>query len=563
MVNWKRLGRFARVKPGHSRPAAPAKQIQRSARALEAHKVANSSVTRRVMADAKAPPPTGAQRGGKAAPKAAVTLKDSYEFTSHEVPILIKIYSKHGDYVPTYEVNIPHITENTEIILEKIRHELITEVSLGMIDLLDIKRTSAIEDGFREAIDILVQKYFPDVEAETVRLLKAYLYQKSLGLGDIEILTNDSSVEEIAINTSTEPVWVYHRKHGWLKTNIFLQSEDQIKHYAATIGRKIGRQITILTPLMDANMASGDRVNATLAPISLKGNTITFRKFASKPWTITDFLANKSIEPFAASLIWLAVQYEMSTLIAGGTASGKTSMLNVLANFFPPNQRIISIEDTHELQLPKFLHWIPMITRLSNVEGKGEISMLDLLVNSLRMRPDRILVGEIRRKSEAEVLFEAIHTGHSVYATIHANNVKEAVTRVTSPPIDVPKTMLPAISLILVQYRNRRTGLRRTFQIAEILPDATPHVLVQLDIRKDRLVSVAKSTAFMDTLQTYTGMSRNELQKDALEKETVLKWLVKHKIDTVDGVGQIMAEYYTNHDNLIKVVKKDGDLSGL
>lgn len=492
-----------------------------------------------------------------------IVLKDSYEFTSQNVQVLIKIYLKHGDYVPTYEVNIPRISEHTEIVLEKIRHELITQVNLGMVDIIDINKATAIEDRFKEAIGILIEKYFPDVDEPTLELLKAYLIQKSLGLGDIEILSNDNSIEEIAVNGANDFVWIYHRVHGWLKTNILIQSEDLIQNYAATIGRKVGRQITILTPLMDANMASGDRVNATLAPVSLKGNTITFRKFASKPWTITDFLMKGSIEPFAAAIIWLAVQYEMSTLIAGGTASGKTSMLNVVSNFFPPNQRIISIEDTHELQLPKFLHWIPMVTRLPNVEGRGEVSMLDLLVNSLRMRPDRILVGEIRRKAEAEVLFEAIHTGHSVYATLHANNVQEAITRVTNPPIDIPKSMLPAISLILVQYRNRRTGIRKTFQIAEIKPDATPNVLVQLNIRKEKLFRMNKSVSFMNSLELYTGMTRDELNRDALEKERVLKWLVKKKINFVDTVGQAIAEYYTNHDEFMNLVRKNKALTNL
>src|SRR3989344_3870427 len=152
-------------------------------------------------------------------------------------------------------------------------------------------------------------------------------------------------------------------------------------------------------------------------------------------------------------------------------------MLNVLCNFLPPNQRIISIEDTRELKLPTTLHWVPMETRLPNPEGKGEVTMLDLVVNSLRQRPDRILVGEIRRQREAEVLFEAMHTGHSVYATIHANNVKETIDRLTNPPINIPKMVISALSIVLVQNRNRRTGKRRTLQIAEVQPTGEPTVI--------------------------------------------------------------------------------------
>ncbi|MBS3101265.1 CpaF family protein [Candidatus Woesearchaeota archaeon] len=487
----------------------------------------------------------------------------TYDFTSDNIPITIRIYKKRGEFVPIYDVSISSISKNTELILEKIREELTAQVSLGMVDILATKETGLIEQRFTEAITTLINKHFPDADDRTANFLKSYLIQRSLGLGNIEILMDDSNLEEIAVNDAEEPVWVYHVRFGWLKTTIMLANEDQIRHYATMIGRRVGRQLTILEPLMDAHLRGGDRVNATLEPISVRGNTITLRKFAAKPWTITDFIfaakpwtitdfiKDSTISTDAAALIWLGVQFELSTLISGGTATGKTSMLNVVANFFPPNQRVISIEDTREVQLPKFLHWVPMVTRLPNPEGKGEVSMLDLLVNSLRMRPDRIIVGEIRRKREAEVLFEAIHTGHSVYATVHANDTRETITRLTNPPIEIPKTMLPAISMIVVQYRNRRTGIRKTFQIAEILPDSEPNVLIQLDIRSGMLKKVSNSRALIGTIELFTGFTRNELNKSLNEKEAVLKWLVKNNVNTVDSVGRAMAEYYTDKDNLM------------
>ena len=492
--------------------------------------------------------------------KEDVKLLATYNFISDNIPITIRIYKQRGEFVPIYDVSISSISKTTEMILEKIREELTAQVSLGMVDILVTKDTGIIEQRFMDAITTLVSKHFPDADEKTANFLKSYLIQRSLGLGSIEILMDDVNLEEIAINDAEEPVWIYHKKFGWLKTNIKLASEDQIRHYATMIGRRVGRQLTILDPLMDAHLKGGDRVNATLEPISVKGNTITLRKFATKPWTITDFIQDNTISSDAAALIWQGVQYELSALISGGTATGKTSMLNVVANFFPPNQRIISIEDTREIQLPKFLHWVPMVTRLPNPEGKGEVSMLDLLVNSLRMRPDRIIVGEIRRKREAEVLFEAIHTGHSVYATVHANDTRETITRLTNPPIDIPRTMLPSISMIIVQYRNRRTGVRKTFQIAEILPDSEPNVLIQLDIRKGVLKKVANSKALISTIELFTGFTRNELDKSLKEKEAVLKWLVKHNINTVDGVGRVMAEYYTNKDYLMDYVRKNKPL---
>jgi len=482
-------------------------------------------------------------------------IKEEYKFNSNGMPIEIKIYKTKEEFVPIYDVSISLISKNTEIILEKIRQELITEVNLGIVDITDIKRSDLVNQRLTETINLLIDKHFPNLSDKIRGFLKLYLAQKSLGMGNIEILNNDSNLEEIAINSSDEPVWVFHRKYGWLKTNITVESEDQIKHYASLVGKKVGRQINVLAPLMDANLTSGDRVNSTLMPISLNGNTITMRKFASKPWTITDFIKTGTISSDAAALVWLGVQYELSIIIAGGTATGKTSMLNVVSNFFPPNQRIISIEDTHEIQLPKFLHWIPMITRLSNPEGKGAITMLDLLVNSLRMRPDRIVVGEIRRKEEAQVLFEAIHTGHSVYATVHANDTEETITRLINPPINIPKTMLPAVSMILVQYRNRRTGKRSTFQISEILKNGSGNVLTQYNMNKDKFKKMHDSISIIKTLQLFTGMTKKRIDQDIKEKSDILKWMVNHDINTVNNVGKVMAEYYTNKAGIIKMVK--------
>ncbi len=484
----------------------------------------------------------------------------TYDFTSDNIPITITIYKKHGEFVPIYDVSISSISKTTELILERIRQELTSKVSLGMVDILNTKKTGVIEQSFVDAITTLIKKYFPNADDKTSNFLKSYLIQKSLGMGNVEILMDDKNLEEIAINGGGQAVWVYHKKLGWVKTTIVMENDEQILRYATMIGRKVGRQTSILEPLMDATIGTGDRVNSTLMPISVEGNTITIRKFASKPWTVTDLITSGTISPEAASLIWMGIQYEMSSLIAGGTASGKTSMLNAVANFIPPNQRVITIEDTREIQLPRFLHWIPMVTRLPNPEGKGEVSMLDLLVNSLRMRPDRIIVGEIRRKKEAEVLFEAIHTGHSVYATVHANSAEETINRLTNPPIDIPKSMVPAISMIIVQFRNRRSGVRKTFQIAEILPNAEPNVLMQLDLKTGKLNEVAQSKELMKTLELFTGLTKSDINADLKEKQRVLKYLVDLKVDTVDSVGKVMAEYYTNKDFLMAAVAKNKPL---
>lgn len=470
-----------------------------------------------------------------------VKVIDSYKLQVDGIVVDVSIYTEESETVPLYNLSILNISATTQRILNKLREEFISRVNIGTVS--DDDETD-IKERFKQEIRILIKKYFPGIDPSTTELLVNHVIQQNVGLGNIEILLKDANLEEIVVNTSKEPVWVYHRKHGWLKTNVTIQSDSRIRHYATTIGREVGKEITLLKPLMDAHLSTGDRVNATLNPISSKGNTITIRKFAEKPWSIVDLINSKTMNFEAAAWVWLAIQNELPMIIAGGTGSGKTSTLNAISNFFPPNQRIISIEDTRELTLPNTLHWVPMETRLSNPEGKGEITMLDLVVNSLRMRPDRIVMGEVRKKAEAEVLFEAMHTGHSVYATLHANSAEETITRLTTPPIEVPKAVLSSLALLLVQNRNRRTGTRRTLQFAEVEKNGDPRVLMQLDVLKDKLLKVQEPGRILETLNLYTGLTPAEVKKDLNDKISVLKWLVSENINDVHQIGLIMAKYY-------------------
>ena len=470
---------------------------------------------------------------------------DRYTLETNNIVIDVRISDTEDESVPIYFISIANISPTTRIVLEKIRQEFVSRMNLEDLQSFEnADNLGRIKEEFRVEIRRLITKYFPNTDERTLNMLVNYLLEENLGLGKIDILLADPRLEEVIINSHKEPVWVYHRKHGWLKTNVVIPTEARIRHFATIIGRDVGKEITNLSPLMDAHLASGDRVNATLVPISSRGNTITIRKFAEDPWTITKFIEEGTTGLEAAALIWLAIQNELSLLIAGGTGSGKTSMLNVVSNFFPPNQRIVSIEDTRELTLPENLHWVPMETRLANPEGRGAVSMLDLLVNSLRMRPDRILVGEIRRREEAEVLLEAMHTGHSVYATIHANDAEETVTRLTNPPIGIPKAMISSLSLIVVQNRNRRNGKRRTFQIAEITPTGDPRVLLRYNPQLDRIEKVADSIHVYDRISLYTGMDRKAIEADLAQKVKALQMLVDQKVQNVNDIGLRLARYY-------------------
>ncbi len=484
-----------------------------------------------------------------------------YEITSDKLKALIQIVKDENEYVPLYELSFPHIEDATQAVLDHVRHKIVEDMTLSPNEIIDPKETKELKERFIKKADQLIKEYIPHLSEEKKESLIGLLTQESLGLGPLEVMLQDMNLEEIVINNSKEPVWVYDRKHGWLKSNITVDSEIRIYNYSAQIGRRVGMQISNLSPLMDAYLTTGDRANATLFPISSGGNTLTIRKFARRAWTITDFIEDGSVSLEVAAFLWLAIQYELNIVVAGGTASGKTSLLNVLSCFIPPTQRIISIEDTREIQLPKFLHWVPMTTRPPNIEGRGEVSMLDLMVNALRQRPDRIVVGEIRRSREAEVLFEAINTGHSVYSTLHANTADEAYRRLVNSPINISPALLGSLQLIVVMHRDRRKGIRRLLEVSELIPaSGLDQIRIELNTifkwipSKDQITQWGKPHRALNDIKLYSTMDDLELQKNLKEKEAILQWLVDNQIKDIQKVGQIVSDYYKDSQKVLKMI---------
>jgi len=482
--------------------------------------------------------------------KDIITKLDNYKINIDKLIVEVEIIKQELEPVPFYLLFLFNISDITRMVIEKIKEEVISRITINVIYKTH-EEESLVKHEYRNKLLAIMKDVFPDLNEETLHVFCDYIILTSLGMGDLEILLRDSNLEEVVVNNAFEPVWIYHKKFGWLKTNIILDNESKIVHFSTLAGRNVDKNITALTPLMDAHLKTGDRLNATLQPISTKGNTITIRKFAENPWSITDFITGKTMDYYTAALLWTAIQYELSILFVGGTGSGKTSTLNVFSIFIPPNQRVISIEDTRELKLPSTLHWVPMETRLPNPEGKGEITMLDLIVNSLRMRPDRIIVGEIRRKNEAEVLFEAMHTGHSVYATLHANTVHEAIIRLTSDPIAVSKSLLSAVDIMLVQNRNRRTGKRYTSQVAELLEEGEFNLLTQYDVKSDKMVPVKKAEQIYKTLQLFSGLNKEEVDQEINDKIKILKYFVQNNIRDNEQIALTVSYYYINKEYIM------------
>ena len=485
-------------------------------------------------------------------------MLDSYYIDLDVFSVKIDIVENKKGFVNQYIVRVPELDEGTEAIYQEIKNRLIAQIQLASYEITE--KRELLKKEFTEKARKEVERLLPDIDENIKKYLIGRLVQEMLGLGKIEILLADPNLEEVVVNSSKEPIQVYHKKYGWLMTNLKIDSEEEIANYASIIGRSVGRQITTLTPLLDAHLPTGDRVNATLYPISNEGNTITIRKFRRNPWTITDFISNNTVSTEVAALLWLAIQYEMNIIISGGTGSGKTSFLTTLMPFIPPNQRIISIEDTREIKLPDFLHWVPLVTREPNQEGKGEVTMLDLLINSLRMRPDRIIVGEIRRSREAEVLFEAMHTGHSVYGTIHADTAMQTYKRLVTPPISVPETLIEAIDMFVVMFRDRRKGIRRVYEVAEVPYFSLKTIerintLYKWDPSSDKIYKNRDSKKVIAKLKMTTGLSESEIEEEIKNREKVLMYMVKKNINDVNSVGQFVSSYMKNPEYILNKIR--------
>ncbi len=478
---------------------------------------------------------------------------ETYQLDAHGITADVRILDT-SDFVPIYETTVPGIGEATKVLLLSLKQELLSLVPIDINKIEDKEYLAELNYKYTSAAELIVNKYLPGTTEGVKQVLIAYIINMMLGLGDLEVPLADDNLEEIAINSAKENIWVFHKKYGWCKTNMVLHSEDIIYDDAEQIGRKVGRQINNLAPLMDAELPDGSRINATLYPVSQNGNTITIRKFSKNPWTMPMLIGNKTVSSRIAGMIWLCLQNEISVIIAGGTASGKTSFLNAIGIFIPPSRRVISVEETKELTLPKFLQWVPMLTRQSNPEGKGQITLYDLMINTLRQRPDVLLVGEIRTKNDAQTLFEAIHTGHAVYGTVHADNAEDTIIRMTNPPIDTPKIMLNAIGAIIVMFRHRRLGIRRVFEFAELLNSGDANVLTRWDIRNDKFVTLSSMTRLGSTIAMYTGYTQNEIEADLDEKEHVLDWMVENKLSTVDDAGYVVSSYYKDKERVLKAV---------
>ena len=457
------------------------------------------------------------------------------------------------DLIPQYNVSVPKFSDNEKQLLNEIREKLV-EVAVSKGDEFKIDESSFINE---------VKEFLRMKGIRNTDKLAAQISQEMLGYGELDPLIKDDDLEEIMVIGTGRPVFIYHRKIGMMVTNIVFDHDNDIKALIDVIARQVNRRIDQQTPILDARLEDGSRVNATIPPVSADGSSLTIRKFRKDPLTVIDLINFKTMSSHLAAFMWVCVDglgvKPCNAIIAGGTGSGKTTTLNTVTSFVPPRERIITIEDTLELQLPH-THVLRMETRPPNIEGSGELDMDTLVKNSLRQRPDRVIVGEVRG-SEAITLFTALNTGHSGFGTLHSNTARETITRLVNPPMSVPNIMIPALDFIIMQnrmYRPEGGSIRRITEVAEVVGMEEGNVqlnrVFEWNNVTDKVEYVGIASQTLRSLSELRGVSITEVEEEIEKRRLVLEYMADKNIRAIEEVGQFINDYYKDSDELLERV---------
>ncbi len=463
----------------------------------------------------------------------------------------VKIYRVEGEPLLIYTVPVPRPKGPERKIISILKEAATRIITISPYRIRDPEaRRNVYKQKVLEIIDASPELGIPKTKRE---FYAEAVVREMVGYGILDPLVRDDNLEDILVLGPGKPVYVFHREYEMMKTNVVFLDDKEIRDIIDKIAREVGRRVDINNPLLDARLPDGSRVAATIPPASVDGSTISIRKFRKTPFSVVELIELGTFSPELAAFLWLAVDgmfaKPANMLIAGGTGSGKTTTLNVLSAFIPPTERVISIEDTAELKLP-LEHWVRLEARPPSIEGTGEIPMDVLMKYTLRMRPDRIIVGEVRH-AEAYTLFTAMNTGHDgSMGTIHANSARETLVRVTSPPMNVPEVMLSALNFILVQnkiYDRRKGLLRRVTEIAEVtgVLEGKPQVQTvwTWDAAEDRVERTSVPVNYLRVLSRFTALNVSDIEMEIQERAEFLEDLRMKGVKDMVGIKEKTDEF--------------------
>jgi flagellar protein FlaI len=468
-------------------------------------------------------------------------------------------------YEKLYLVLEPLLSDSEKTLLKEMKNYLLKKIDPSKISSFEIssletsieklnlnlnKNNYKKEEILKIGVNDFLSDYEINLDAQTMEKLFYYIKRDFLGFWKIDAILRDPIVEDISGDGPNIPIYIYHRKYGSIKTNVVFIGEEA-DSIVQILALKSGKHISLSNPLLDATLPDGSRLQASLgSEVTTTGSTFTIRKFRADPITFIDLIDFGTFSPEIIAYLWLAVENGKSIIFAGGTASGKTTALNAICLFIPPESKIVSIEDTREIQL-YHENWIPAIT-LEREEGGKSIDTYELLKAALRQRPEYLIVGEVRGK-EAYTLFQAMATGHITYSTIHADSAEAVVRRLLNPPIEVPLLLMEGLDIICVlgMVKVGTKKLRRCRQIVEVTGlDLENKKLILNEIfawkpLTDSFEFTGESKIFTEIVEA-SNISPEQLSEEFKKRVKILEYLKERKKRSIKEVSSVVMEYYQN-----------------
>ncbi len=483
----------------------------------------------------------------------------------------VRVLFDKRDYSRFYYVVEPKATKQELDDLETIKEVLQRALNINR-ETMDESQ----DEFLKQAVDDILDRYRLKSRKSNRAKIHYYIERDLIGYGKVDTMMRDPNIEDVSCDGPGVEIFVYHRRFESLRTNVMWEDELELESYIIRMAQRCGKHISIAEPLLDATLMDGSRIVMTLGrEISTRGSTFTIRRFRDEPFTPVDLLEFKTFSSMQIAFFWMAMQYGMSMLFVGGTASGKTTSLNACSLFLPWQHKIVSIEETRELNLPH-PNWIPGCTRQgfggeaggTGLKAPGEVDMYDLLRAALRERPEYIIVGEIRG-AEAYVLFQAMATGHTTYSTFHADSIQSLVHRLENKPIEIPRVLIPALDCISIQMQTRIAGkrVRRNKNIVEIIGiDPHSHELLtneafRWDNTVDEFLFSGKSYV-LEKIMAKANLNRVEIMDEMKRRQLVIEWCLKKSIRDFRDFAKVISEYYVHPEDVMRQVYADMQVGG-
>ncbi len=455
-----------------------------------------------------------------------------------------------------YKIVEPQLTDSEKENLEELKKAFIYVFEKYSPEFIDLSGKDFIIKGAKK----LCEKYKIKLSDEEFKKITYYLVRDFLGLEVIEPIMHDPFIEDVSCDGLNVPIFINHLKYGPMEVNREYKDPEKLNSFIIKLAQKSNQEVSLSKPILQGALTDGSRIEAIYGKeISEKGSSFTIRKFREEPFTPIHLIEFGTMPPFLLAYLWLAVENKQSILVSGGTATGKTTILNSLSLFAPPTSKIVSIEDTPEINLPHE-HWLSLVARES--EGKAEVSMFDLLKASLRERPDYIIVGEIRGK-EAAILFQGMATGHAGMGTVHAEKFSDLVNRMTIEPISLPKQLLTELKIVVFQkqVKVKDNVVRRTSSVVEVIDyntrndKFTTNEFVRFDVAKDEFVFKEQS-AIISHLIELRGGKEEALWNEIEKRRRILDVMHKKRILEFKDVANVIRSYFKDPGGIFNYIEK-------